>query len=56
MPLWLIILLIAFGVLLVIGIIRVIVKRPTDFGELMLDIFCIDVFLDILEGIIDAWD
>jgi hypothetical protein len=50
--------LIFLGIVLIIGIIRVIINPVHSFGEFIIDILFIDLLGDLLSEIIDAidWD
>jgi len=39
------------ALLIIVGIIRVIIKQPSDFGELLLDLFLLDCLVDIATAI-----
>jgi hypothetical protein len=54
MELWLIILLSIVGLILLIGIIRVISKPYTTFGNLMLEVMLLDVMGSVIVHILEA--
>lgn len=53
---WITIVLIILGIVVTIGIIRVIITPSESFGELIMDILFIDLLVDILSAIIESID
>ncbi len=50
------IILLIFGIIVVIGIIRVIIRPCESFGDMLMDMFWLDILGDILEAILDNID
>lgn len=48
------ILLSILAIIVVIGIIRVAIKQPADFGELLLELLLLDVLFDLLGAIFEG--
>lgn len=40
--------LIVLGIIVFIGIIRILINRPNNFGDMMLELFCLDLVGDFL--------
>jgi len=47
---------IILGVLVFIGIIRLMINKPDSFGEALFEVFCIDLLFDLLESIFENID
>lgn len=53
---WVTIVLIILGIVVTIGIIRVIINPSESFGELIIEILLIDLLGDILQAIFESFD
>lgn len=47
---------IILGIIVVIGIIRLCINRPSSFGEALMEVLCIDVLGDVLGSILEHID